>query len=34
MSVENDMPPGRICPWLVCVDDTPMMKSRMPCQVA
>ena len=25
---------GQLCPWLVGVDETPMMKSRMPCQVA
>ena len=32
-SLENDMPPGSCWFWLA-VADTPMMKSRMPCQVA
>ncbi len=33
-SLEIDMPPGSCWPWLVGVEETPMMKSRMPCQVA
>ena len=28
------MPPGSSWPWPVGVEETPMMKSRMPCQVA
>ena len=33
-SLERRMPPGRSCSEVGPDDETPMMKSRMPCQVA
>ncbi len=33
-SLEKSRPPGRFCCWEAGDEETPTMKSRMPCQVA